>query len=139
MNTFTRSASWNGRPTAAGTVGAYAGAVRLLHLALASDWAAAVQDGDYRVSTLGAALEDVGFLHASRPDQLQATAARFYADVDEPLVVLVLDRDRLEAGGVPVVDDPVGDDTFPHLYAALPVALVDEVRPARWADGVLVW
>ena len=111
----------------------------LLHLALASDWEAALAAGEYRVSTLGADLDEVGFLHASRPDQLQATAARFYADVREPLAVLVLDRDRLEAGGVPVVDDPVGDDTFPHLYAALPVALVDEVRPARWDDGTLVW
>ncbi|HET7900929.1 MAG TPA: DUF952 domain-containing protein, partial [Candidatus Nanopelagicales bacterium] len=68
-------------------------------------------------------------IHASREEQLQATAQRFYSGLGVPLVLLVLDRDRLEAGGVPVVDDPVGDDTFPHLYAALPVGLVDEVRP----------
>jgi uncharacterized protein (DUF952 family) len=111
--------------------------VLLYHLALRQDWDDAVAAGVYRVSTVGATLDEVGFLHASREDQLQETAQRFYADLDVPLVLLVLDRDRLEAGGVPVVDDPVGDDAFPHLYAALPVALVDDVRPATVVDGSL--
>ena len=111
--------------------------MRIYHLALRPDWDDAVDAGVYRVSTIGRTIDEVGFIHASREDQLQATARRFYADVDVPLVLLVLDRERLEAGGVPVVDDPVGDDTFPHLYAALPVALVDEVRPAALVDGVL--
>ncbi|MFN8158242.1 MAG: DUF952 domain-containing protein [Candidatus Nanopelagicales bacterium] len=109
----------------------------IYHLALASDWDDAVAAGEYRVSTIGQTIDEVGFIHASREDQLEATAARFYADLGVPLVLLVLDRDRLRAGGVPVVDDPVGDDTFPHLYAALPVALVDEARPAEVVDGAL--
>ena len=111
--------------------------MRIYHLALRPDWDDAVAAGEYRVSTIGQTIDEVGFIHASRDDQLPATARRFYSDVDVPLVLLVLDRERLEAGGVPVVDDPVGDDTFPHLYAALPVALVDEVRPAALVDGVL--
>ena len=109
----------------------------IYHLALASDWDDAVAAGEYRVSTIGQTIDEVGFIHASREDQLEATAARFYADLGVPLVLLVLDRDRLRAGGVPVVDDPVGDDTFPHLYAALPVGLVDEARPAAVVDGAL--
>ena len=109
----------------------------IYHLALRADWDDAVAAGCSRVSTVGATIDEVGFIHASREDQLQATAQRFYAGLDQALVVLVLDRDRLEAGGVPVVDDPVGEDTFPHLYAALPVGLVDEVRPARWSAGTL--
>ena len=113
--------------------------MRIYHLALQPDWDDALAAGEYRVSTIGATLDDVGFIHASREDQLQATAQRFYADVDVPLVLLVLDRERLETAGVPVVDDPVGDDTFPHLYAALPVALVDEARPASVLDGVLAF
>ncbi|HET7902297.1 MAG TPA: DUF952 domain-containing protein [Candidatus Nanopelagicales bacterium] len=103
--------------------------MRIYHLALQPDWDDAVAAGVYRVSTVGMTLDEVGFIHASREEQLQATAQRFYSGLGVPLVLLVLDRDRLEAGGVPVVDDPVGDDTFPHLYAALPVGLVDEVRP----------
>jgi uncharacterized protein (DUF952 family) len=113
--------------------------VLIYHLALASDWDDAVASGEYRVSTIGRTIDEVGFIHASRDDQLQATARRFYAELGVPLVLLVLDRARLETGGVPVVDDPVGDDTFPHLYAALPVALVDEARPARLSDGALTW
>ena len=113
--------------------------VPIYHLALRTDWDDAVAAGVYRVSTVGATIDDVGFIHASREDQLQATAQRFYADLDVPLVLLVLDRDRLEDGGVPVVDDPVGEDTFPHLYATLPVDLVAEARPARWTDGALTY
>ncbi|MFN8148260.1 MAG: DUF952 domain-containing protein [Candidatus Nanopelagicales bacterium] len=109
----------------------------IYHLALRPDWDTALAAGEYRVSTVGQTIDEVGFIHASREDQLQATAQRFYADVDVALVLLVLDRDRLEAGGIPVVDDPVGDDTFPHLYAALPVGLVDEARPAEVVDGAL--
>lgn len=113
--------------------------MRIYHLALQTDWDAALAVGEYRTSTVGQTIDEVGFIHASRADQLQATARRFYADIDVPLVLLVLDRDRLEAGGVPVVDDPVGDDAFPHLYAALPTSLVDDAHPAALVDGVLRW
>lgn len=110
----------------------------ILHLALASDWAAALESGVYRTSTIGATIDEVGFIHASTPEQVQATARRFYADVTEPLVLLVLDEDRLRAGGVPVVhEDAGGGELFPHLYAALPTSLVDEVRPVRLVDGEL--
>ena len=113
----------------------------ILHLALASDWAAAVALGDYRVSTRGATIDEVGFIHASRPEQVGPTAQRFYADVDEALVVLVLDTDRLAAAGIPVVEEDGGSgELFPHLYAALPVELVEAVRPASFAeDGTLVY
>jgi uncharacterized protein (DUF952 family) len=110
--------------------------VQVLHIATAADWAEAVERGEYRVSTLGATIDDVGFIHASRPEQVQATAAGFYADRDE-LVVLVMDEDRLVAGGVPVVLEDGGVQVREQL-AAVPVALVDEVRPASWAtDGTL--
>ena len=111
----------------------------IYHLALRSDWDAAVAAGTYRVSTVGLGIDEVGFIHASRADHLQATARRFYDDLGVPLVLLVLARDRLDASGIPVVDDPVGDDTFPHVYAALPVELVDDVLPAAFTDGTLTY
>ena len=113
--------------------------MRILHIALASDWDVALATGVYRTSTLGTTIDEVGFLHASTPAQVQVTARRFYADVAEPLVVLVLDENRLDAGGVRVVHEDAGNgELFPHLYAALPVDLVDEVRPARFVDGELL-
>lgn len=113
---------------------------RILHVATLEDWTAAQAVGEYRVSTLGATIDEVGFIHASTPEQVHATAERFYADLGVPLVVLVLDEDALVAGGVPVVREDAGDgELFPHLYAALPTDLVVEVRPARFDDGRFVF
>jgi len=113
--------------------------MQIRHIARADDWAEALEAGVYRVSSLGTTIDEEGFIHASTPEQVEATARRFYADVEGPLVVLCLDTERLEAGGVPVRFDEVAPGVeFPHLYAPLPTALVDEVRPAAFdADGVL--
>ena len=115
--------------------------MRILHIADAADWAAAVAAGAYRVSTLGVTIDEEGFIHASTAEQVQTTARRFYADVAGPLVVLVMRTEALEAGGVPVRFEDAGTgELFPHLYAELPVALVDEVRPAHFGpDGDLVY
>ena len=115
--------------------------VQILHIATASDWADAVAASEYRVSTLGVTIDEEGFIHASTPEQLQPTASRFYAHVTDPLVVLVLRTEVLEDAGVPVRFEDAGTgELFPHLYAALPVALVDEARPAAFDDaGTLVF
>ncbi len=115
--------------------------MQILHIATAADWADAVAAGEYRVSTLGVTIDEEGFIHASTPEQVQPTASRFYADVTDPLVVLVLSTEVLEAGGVPIrFEDAGSGELFPHLYAALPVALVDEVRPAAFdGAGTLVF
>jgi glutathione S-transferase len=110
--------------------------VQIFHIATVSDWDAAVAAGRYTTSTYGVTLEEEGFIHASTADQVQATAARYYTDLGEPLVVLVMDEDRLQAGGVPVLHEEIGNGlVFPHLYAELPVDLVDEVRPASFDDA----
>jgi uncharacterized protein (DUF952 family) len=102
---------------------------------VAADWAAA-KDGDgYCVSTLGADLDEVGFIHASFAEQLDATAARSYSSVTEPLVVLVIDPTRL---GCEVREEPVpGGQRFPHVYGPIPPSAVVEVRPVRLVDGRL--
>jgi uncharacterized protein (DUF952 family) len=108
---------------------------QILHLATVSDWEAAQAAGEYRVSTLGATIDEVGFIHASTPEQVHVTAERFYTDAAEPLVVLVLDEDALTAAGIPVLHEDAGTgELFPHLYAALPVALVADVRPVGFDD-----
>lgn len=105
------------------------------HLALAADWAAAQRAGDYRISTLGRTLEEEGFVHAAHAHQVAGVADRFYAGVDDELVLLVIDPDRLD---VPVVEEvPAGAaEAFPHVYGPIPVAAVVEVRPVgRTSDG----
>jgi uncharacterized protein (DUF952 family) len=102
--------------------------VRIFHVALRSDWEAARRAGAYTVSTRGRTLADEGFIHASRGDQWQAVRERFYADVGEPLVLLVIDTDRLRSPVVEEVPDGA-DETFPHIYGPLNVDAVVQAVP----------
>jgi uncharacterized protein (DUF952 family) len=110
------------------------------HIALASDWDAATRAGEYRVSTLGRSLDEVGFIHASTSrEQVLGVAAAFYADVTEPLVLLTIDVDSV---GSEVRDELVGDGPvpFPHIYGPIPVASVTRVVELhRDVDGSFRW
>ena len=104
-------------------------AADLYHIALADDWARAESAGEYAMSTRGRSLADEGFIHCSFAEQVDATAARFYADIDDA-VVLRIDPDRLTSRVV--VEDVVGSgERFPHVYGPIPVSAVVEVRPLR--------
>ena len=105
--------------------------MRIYHLALASEWETAKASGSYTTSTLGVTLAEEGFIHASRSDQWEDVRARYYADVTEPLLLLVIDTDLL---GVPLVEEAPGPgltETFPHIYGPLDPAAIVEVRPLR--------
>ena len=52
---------------------------------------------------------------------------RFYADVAEPLLVLEIESDLLDAE---VREETVGDATYPHVYGPIPT-----VRRRRLATG----
>jgi uncharacterized protein (DUF952 family) len=100
--------------------------VLIHHVATVADWEAARESGSYTTSTRGLTLEQEGFLHASRADQVGDVYDRYYADADEPLVLLTIDTDLLD---VPWREDPVGQDTYPHVYGALSPVAVLEARP----------
>jgi len=101
---------------------------RIYHLATAADWDDALASGSYTTSTRGRSLAGEGFLDASRADQWQGVRERYYADVTEALVLLVVDTDLLD---VPVVEEPVpgGTETYPHVYGPLYPEAVVEVLP----------
>jgi uncharacterized protein (DUF952 family) len=88
----------------------------MLHIATAADWAEAQASGAYTTSTVGVTLEQEGFIHTSRGDQWEGVRKRYYADIAEPLVVLVIDPALLTS---PWREDPVGDDTYPHVYGPI--------------------
>lgn len=90
----------------------------IYHLALVADWHAAVAAGEYTISSLGVTLEQEGFIHASRADQWRGVKQRYYADVPEPLVLLVIDPDLLTS---PLVVEEVGGtgETYPHIYGPI--------------------
>jgi uncharacterized protein (DUF952 family) len=105
--------------------------VQIFHIATAADWSAAEQSGSYTTSTLGRSLEQEGFLHACRREQLAAVFDRYYRGAGDPLVLLTIETDRLD---VPWQEDQVGAETFPHVYGPLSPAAVAEVSPVD-ADG----
>jgi len=100
--------------------------MKIFHIAEQDRWEAARLAGSYAWSTRGRTLEDIGFLHASRADQWPGVLEAVYADHPGPLVLLTIDTDLLTS---PVREDPVGEETFPHIVGPLNPAAVVEVTP----------
>lgn len=98
----------------------------VFHLADPFDYGLACATGEYRMSTRGLTLDQVGFVHLSYAAQWPATRRRFYGDVETPLLLLTIDPTgldvRAEAG------DPGSAQLFPHLYGPLPLSNVARVE-----------
>ena len=117
---------------------------RVLHLTELSRWSAGWD-------IEAASLNTEGYLHAS-PDEttMLAVANAFFSDPAEPLVVLVVDTDLVEAevrweAAAPAPPPGVGSDVcFPHIYGPVPRRSVTSVlrlvrdatgRPTAWAEN----
>lgn len=100
---------------------------RIFHIATAADWRRTLDSGTYTTSTVGRSLEEEGFIHASRRDQVQGVFDRYYRRLGEPLVLLTIDTARLT--DAEVVVEPVGDDTYPHVYGPINSSAVVDVVP----------
>jgi uncharacterized protein (DUF952 family)/heme-degrading monooxygenase HmoA len=95
----------------------------IFHLATPDDWKGAQSSGRYDWSTRGITVADEGFVHCSCVDQMRGVAGRFYADLDE-LVILHLDREAIEDA---LRFEPPADgiaELFPHVYRPLPLDAV---------------
>ena len=110
----------------------------IYHLALAADWAAAQGEGnDYRISSLGRHLDDIGFIHCSFPHQLQRVADTYYRARTD-VVLLTIDRSKVTS---PIREENTegGTDLYPHIYGPLNVDAVTTAQPlATRPDGTLV-
>ena len=104
--------------------------MQIFHIATEADWTAAQRSGAYTTSTRGVTLEQEGFIHASRREQVAGVWKAFYADADEPLVLLTIDTEKLTS---PWQEDPVAhegfSDTFPHVYGPINVSAVVHAEP----------
>ena len=105
--------------------------MRIFHIAHATDWHDAQRLGEYRVSTRGRSLGEVGFIHAAMKEQVAATAKAFYSDDPVSLVVLELDTTKIEAAGIRVLIEDVGGQPFPHIYGPIRPEFVVSVMPLR--------
>ncbi|SEC79172.1 Uncharacterized conserved protein, DUF952 family [Nocardioides exalbidus] len=102
---------------------------RIFHIATAAEWRTALDTGTYTTSTVGRSLAEEGFIHASRRDQVQGVFDRYYRSLREDLVLLTIDPARLTSE---VRVDPVGDDTYPHVYGPIePRAVLEAVPLSR--------
>jgi uncharacterized protein (DUF952 family) len=103
----------------------------ILHIAFVEHWEAAQEAGSYRWSTRGKSLDDgATFIHASRPEQVAMVANFVYADVAEPLCLLVIDTGRLVSAVCDEDLDGIGI-SFPHIYGPLNLDAVVGVQPYR--------
>lgn len=100
--------------------------MQIFHIATLADWSAALESGEYRTSTLGRSLDEEGFIHASRPEQVAPTYQRFYNRYDGPLTLLTIETDLLTS---PWREDEVGNETFPHIYGPLNLVAVTDTGP----------
>ncbi|GAA5117850.1 hypothetical protein GCM10023339_29430 [Alloalcanivorax gelatiniphagus] len=105
---------------------------RIFHIATAADWRRTVATGTYTTSTVGRTLEEEGFIHASRRDQVPGVFERYYAGLGEDLVLLTIDPARLRSE---VRVDEVGDDTYPHVYGPIDRTAVVDVAPLDRRGG----
>ncbi|HEY5117502.1 MAG TPA: DUF952 domain-containing protein [Nakamurella sp.] len=121
----------------------------IYHCALVADWQAAQSArsarsgqsdqtvGEYTISSRGRTLEQEGFVHAGYAGQIAGVLQRFYADVAEPMCLLIVDPDKV---GAPVIAENLngGTELFPHIYGPIPVsAVVDVTGLVR--DGQAGW
>ena len=107
----------------------------IFHVTTRAEWEAAEAVASYRMSTKGATLDEVGFIHASSAEQLPRVAAFLYSGTDEPLVVLELDDDGIRRSGIRIPwEDGGAGELFPHIYGAIDTGFVTAVRPAE-VDG----
>jgi uncharacterized protein (DUF952 family) len=100
----------------------------IFHIAQRHVWETARDTGvPYTMSTLDLTLEQEGFIHCSRSmAQVEGVLSRYYADVKDELVLLVIDPSLLDA---PVRLEPAGDEFFPHIYGPIQSSAVIDVRP----------
>lgn len=91
----------------------------------ASEWRRAEVAGEYGGSNKDRA---DGFLHFSAAEQVPATLAKYYAGMDE-LVLVCVDAEVL---GAALKFEPSRDGVlFPHLYGSLVLSAVRWTRPLR--------
>ena len=100
---------------------------RIFHIATDADWRRTLETGTYSTSTVGRTLEEEGFIHASRREQVRGVFDRYYRGLDEHLVLLTIDPARLTGAYVRV--EAVGNDTYPHVYGPINRSAVVDVAP----------
>jgi len=111
---------------------------RIYHVTFANDWIDAQRGAEYLLSTRGASLDEVGYIHASFAHQVERVGGAVFRGASQPVVVLVIDTAMLTSP-VRVENLEGGTEGFPHIYGPLPTSAVVDVLPARVVgEGLLI-
>lgn len=98
-------------------------------------WARAQQAGFYSQSTINSKIEDVGFIHATKPDQTIAMLNRHFSERDD-ILLLVVDLARVKPEvkfEAPLSGNP---GKYPHIYGVLNIdAVYKTVSPSKDQSG----
>ena len=97
------------------------------HLAEPRHWLTATQVGSYTESTRGRSLAQEGFIPLFVRRAVSRGPAGLLRGLPGSVLLLEVDEARLPEPPVHEVGNPGTGETFPHLYAALPVAAVVDV------------
>lgn len=92
----------------------------IVHLCSRQNWQSAKESGEYRAEFLN----QVGFIHCSRPDQVVEVANRFYRGQHD-LVLLWIDPEQVQTE---IRWESADGDTFPHIYGPLNIEAVYAVN-----------
>lgn len=87
------------------------------HIAIQDDWEMSRGFGEYVVATRGAHLDDVGFIHATTADGLDAVLDARFGDLALPLLDIAIRPEGLAAEGI----DVEWVDGRPRILGALPM------------------
>jgi len=96
----------------------------------ADEWEVSVTVGEYAGSEVD--VQD-GYIHFSTPTQVKETAAKYFADQSDLILVSV---DPLLLGATLKWEASRGGDLFPHLYDRLAVDAATDVVPLPWREGM---
>jgi uncharacterized protein (DUF952 family) len=97
---------------------------RIYKLVSRAEWVAAIDAGVFH----GAAVDLTdGFIHFSTGAQVQETARRYFAGLED---ILIIGFDAEDLAPLLEWEPSRGGDLFPHLYGPLNPALAVETRPA---------
>ncbi len=96
----------------------------IVHICQLGAWQAAQARGEYCPPSL----DDEGFIHCSKPEQVLHVAKRFYRDVPD-LILLWIDTEKVRPE---IRWEEADGEVFPHIYGALntdAVVSVSELGP----------
>jgi uncharacterized protein (DUF952 family)/8-oxo-dGTP pyrophosphatase MutT (NUDIX family) len=100
-------------------------------------WEKSLKAGKYTQSTIHSTLGEVGFIHATSPDQTMQVAQRFIDEKD--VVFLLIDVDEVKAQIKFEAARSGRPGVFPHIYGPLNTDAVYEVaKPKRAKDNTFI-